>query len=104
MKEFAKGVNHDLIAKTYAFARAQQEETERLRLIALKDQVVKVPRKLFSKLRGFLDKKRDTAFKEVVGLLSLWLPSSYESPSDAVVSSIASTKVKTDFQKSFFQR
>ena len=101
MKEFAKGVNHDLIAKTYAFARAQQEETERLRLIALKDQVVKVPRKLFSKLRGFLDKKRDTAFKEVVGLLSLWLPSSYESPSDAVVSSIASTKVKTDFQRRF---
>jgi hypothetical protein len=96
-KKVVHVINHDLIAKTFAYARIQQQEAERLKKIQEAAQTIQVPRKLFSKLRGFLDNTRDIAFREVLGLLSMWLPTSYEQPHDAHVSSVASNKVRTDF-------
>ena len=98
-------VNHNLLARTIAFAQKQKEH-ERIRKeqeekdeAARKEaEMVEISPKMFSKMRQFLDKKREAAHRDVLGLLSLWLPPSYEIPLDAAVSSIASTKAKADFE------
>ena len=94
-------INHALLLQTYGYAKQLKQEAKALAQHKRENETIKVPRNLFSKLKGFLQNKRGDAYNQVLGLLAMWLPPSFERPTDATVSSIASNKVRTDFQKQY---
>ena len=92
--------NESLIAKTIAYAddmRAAREAEEKVR----EDAEKYVPRPLLNRLRHFVQDRRHAAHREVLGILSMWLPPSFDVPAHPVISSVAGVATRTAFDAAY---
>jgi hypothetical protein len=95
-------IHRDLYKKTYEYGKKLMKEEEiKKKGELLLAAFVKVPRGVFSKLKGFLEDRRGSAYRLVLGLLSAWMPPCYQRPTDAAVSIIASQYVRNNFNRCF---
>ena len=92
--------NEDLMRNTLEYAEElrRQKQLEQKREEEAKKYV---PRPVMNKIRHFVDDRRAAARREVLGLLAVWMPPSFDVPVDPVISPVAGVATRNEFEKAY---